>query len=377
MKLFEVYPLFDIKPVKGEACYVFDEQGKKYLDFYGGHAVISIGHAHPRYVAAIQEQVANLSFYSNSIINPLQEELAEKLGELSGYEDHRLFLCNSGAEATENALKLASFHNGRRKVIAFCKAFHGRTSLAVAATDNPAILAPVNQTPFVQFIDLENIDVAEALISQGDVSSVIIEGIRGVGGIAMPSKEFLQKLSALCRQYNTVLILDEIQSGYGRSGCFFAHQYHDIQADIVTVAKGMGNGFPMGGLLIGSQFEAKYGMLGTTFGGNHLACAAGLAVLDVIEQEKLMANARMRGEELMIAIKSLPHVKEVVGKGLMIGVVFDFPVADLRRKLLFDEAVFTGAASDKNMLRLLPPLTIGDNEVVYFLSRFAKILKQL
>lgn len=368
MNLFDVYPLFDIHPVKGEGCYVFDAQNTPYLDFYGGHAVISIGHSHPYFVNKISRQLESLAFYSNSVQNPLQQELASKLGTTSGCEDYQLFLCNSGAEANENALKLASFYNGRTKVIAFHKAFHGRTSAAVNSTDNEKIKAPINKTYEVEFHHLNQIDSVKKSLAKGDVCAVIIEGIQGIGGIYVPTPEFLEELQLLCNQYQSILILDEIQSGYGRSGKFFAFQYSNITPDLITVAKGMGNGFPIGGVLIHPKFESKYGLLGTTFGGNHLACAAGIAVLDIIIAEELMEDAAFNGAKLMKQIAEVSGIKEVRGKGLMIGIEFDFSIKELRKQLLFDHQVFTGSSSDPNVLRLLPPLNVGDTEIDLFVN---------
>lgn len=377
MQLFDVYPLFDIEPVRGEGCYVYDLDGKAYLDFYGGHAVISIGHSHPRFVQKVGEQLAKLSFYSNSVQNPLQSELAEKLGRLSGCENYQLFLCNSGAEANENALKMASFHNERTKILAFTKAFHGRTSAAVNVTDNPKIQAPINRRFEVEFHEWNNLDSVRASLEKGDVCAVIIEGIQGIGGIFVPEPTFLKNVEKLCRETNTVLILDEIQSGYARSGRFFAFQYADIEPDLITVAKGMGNGFPIGGLLLHPKFEARYGLLGTTFGGNHLACAAAIAVLDVIESEQLIENAAKIGSYLMTELAKLPAVQSVRGHGLMIGLSFDFPVAPLRNQLLFEEHLFTGSSSDPNTLRLLPPLNIGKIEADLFLEKLQKVLSEI
>lgn len=376
MQLFDVYPLFDLKPVKGEGAYVFDEDGNKYLDFYGGHAVISIGHSHPHYVAKLQEQVSQLGFYSNSVQNPLQQELADKLGVLSGCDNYQLFLCNTGAEANENALKLASFQNGRQKIIAFKKAFHGRTSAAVNTTDKETIKAPINKTFSVEFHEWNALETVEESLSKGDVAAVIIEGIQGIGGIHVPDSAFLKALANACSKYDTVLILDEIQSGYGRSGAFFAFQYADIQPDLITMAKGMGNGFPIGGVLIHPKFEAKYGLLGTTFGGNHLACAAGIAVLDVLKEENLVEHSAQLGSSLMQELNTLPGVKSVRGLGLMIGLEFDFAIKELRKSLLFEEQVFTGSSSDLNVIRLLPPLNITESEVDLFLSKFKKALSK-
>lgn len=373
MNLFDVYPLFDINIVKGKGCHVWDEKGTEYLDLYGGHAVISIGHAHPHYVEMISKQVATLGFYSNSVINKLQQQLAERLGNLCGYNDYSLFLINSGAEANENALKLASFYNGRTRIISFSKAFHGRTSLAVEATDNPKIIAPVNNCGHVTYLPLNDIETMKAELAKGDVCAVIIEGIQGVGGIQIPTDAFMHALRQSCSEQNTVLILDEIQSGYGRSGKFFAHQYNGIKADMITVAKGIGNGFPMGAVLISPKFTPVYGQLGTTFGGNHLACSAALAVLDVIEQEKLIENAARVGEHLMTALKKLPQIKEVRGRGLMIGLEFEEPVKELRSRLLKEQHVFTGV-SGTNVIRLLPPLCLSTEEADLFLDRFQEVL---
>lgn len=375
MELFNVYPIFDINIVKGEGSYVWDEKGNKYLDFYGGHAVISIGHSHPKYVERISDQVSKLGFYSNSVINELQKEVAKKLGKISGYNDYSLFLVNSGAEANENALKLASFYNGRTKVISFSKAFHGRTSLAVEVTDNPAIIAPINNNENVSFLPLNNINVFEEEIKKRDVCAVIIEGIQGVGGIKIPNNDFLQAVRKLCDETNTVLILDEIQSGYGRSGKFFAHQYAKIKPDLITVAKGIGNGFPLSGVLIHPKFNPTYGMLGTTFGGNHLACAAALAVLEVMEEESLVDNSKNMGEYLMNQLKDLPQIKEVRGRGLMIGLEFDTPIKDLRKKLLHEKKVFTGISGEK-VLRLLPPLSITKNEADLFIKSLREAITE-
>jgi acetylornithine/N-succinyldiaminopimelate aminotransferase len=364
MKLFDVYPLYNIEPVKGKGSRVWDTEGVEYLDFYGGHAVISIGHAHPHYVKKVSKQVANLGFYSNSIINSLQTELGEKLGKMSGLKDYQLFLINSGAEAIENALKLASFHNGRTKIVAFKKAFHGRTSAAVNITPDPKLVAPINATFEREFHTLNDIVTVKASILRGDVCAVIIEGIQGIGGVHLPNAVFLKEVQKLCRQTDTVLILDEIQSGYGRSGKFFAFQHaKGLEPDIVTTAKGMGNGFPIGGVLIHPKFKPKYGMLGTTFGGNHLACAAAIAVLDVLKKEKLIENAAKVGAYALEKLKTLEGVKEVRGMGLMIGVEFEFPTADLRKRLAFEQKVFVGSSSEANTVRLLPPLSITEADV--------------
>lgn len=373
MELFDVYPLFNINIVKGKGCHVWDENNTEYLDLYGGHAVISIGHAHPHYVEAISNQVAQLGFYSNSVINKLQQQLAERLGKACGYEDYSLFLINSGAEANENALKLASFHNGRTRVVSFSKAFHGRTSLAVEATNNPKIIAPVNANSHVTFLELNDIEGAKAELEKGDVCAVIIEGIQGVGGIRIPEPAFLKALRELCDQTGTVLILDEIQSGYGRSGKFFAHQHAGIRPDMITVAKGIANGFPMGGVLISPKFKPVYGQLGTTFGGNHLACSAALAVLDVMESEHLVDNAAKVGEYLIDELKKIDGIKEVRGEGLMIGIEFDQPVQELRKRLIYEQHVFTGA-SGTNVIRLLPPLCLSMEESDEFLKRFKSLL---
>lgn len=373
MNLFDVYPLFDINIVKGKGCHVWDENGTEYLDLYGGHAVISIGHAHPHYVEKVSKQVATLGFYSNSVINKLQQEVAYRLGRISGYEDYSLFLINSGAEANENALKLASFYNGRTRIVSFARAFHGRTSLAVEATENPKIIAPINANGHVSYLPLNDINAIETELGKGDVCAVIIEGIQGVGGIQIPTPTFMQELRRICTDTNTVLILDEIQSGYGRSGKFFAHQYSGIRPDLITVAKGIGNGFPMAGVLISPMFTPVYGQLGTTFGGNHLACSAALAVLDVIEQEHLVENAAKVGTYLMEELKKLPQIKEVRGKGLMIGMEFDQPVKEIRSKLIYEQKVFTGA-SGSNVIRLLPPLCLNMEEAQEFLCRLKAVL---
>ena len=373
MDLYNVYPLFDIEIVKGRGCTVWDSQGKEYLDLYGGHAVISIGHCHPHYVDMLTRQLHELGFYSNSVINSLQTKLAERLGKTCGYEDYHLFLVNSGAEANENALKLASFHTGRKRVLSAERAFHGRTSLAVEATDNPRIEAPVNYTGNVTFLPLNDLKAWEEELAKGDVAAVIIECIQGVGGIRMADAEFMQGLRRTCNQSGTVLICDEVQCGYGRSGRFFAHQHLDIRPDLITVAKGIGNGFPLGAVLISPQFKAVYGQLGTTFGGNHLACTAALAVLDVIEQERLVENAATVGNYLLSQLQDIPGVKEVRGRGLMIGVEFEHDVKQLRNRLVHEEHVFTGAAGT-NILRLLPPLCLSLSEAKDFLARLHRVL---
>ena len=374
MKLFDVYPLFDVNIVKGKGCHVWDDKGQEYLDLYGGHAVISIGHAHPHYVETISKQVATLGFYSNSVINKLQQEVADRLGAISGYDDYQLFLINSGAEANENALKLASFYNGRTRVISFAKAFHGRTSLAVEVTNNPKIIAPINDNGHVTYLPLNDTEALKAELAKGDVCAVIIEGIQGVGGIQLPTTEFMKAIRQTCDETNTVMILDEIQSGYGRSGKFFAHQYNDVRPDMITVAKGIGNGFPMAGVLISPKFTPVYGQLGTTFGGNHLACAAAIAVLDVMKEENLVENAAKVGAHLLEELKGFKGIKEVRGRGLMIGMEFEEPIKELRQKLLFEEKVFTGV-SGTNVIRLLPPLCLSMNEADEFLNRLHHVTK--
>lgn len=371
MNLFPVYPLFDINIVKGKGCHVWDDKGQEYLDLYGGHAVISIGHCHPHYVEMLTQQLNTLGFYSNSVVNTLQEQLAERLGKVSGYPDYQLFLINSGAEANENALKLASFHTGRTRILAAGKAFHGRTSLAVEATDNPKIVAPVNANGHVTFLPLNDLDAFTSELKKGDVAAVIVECIQGVGGIRMATKEFMQGLRKVCDEVGTLLICDEIQCGYGRSGKFFAHQYLGVKPDIITCAKGIGNGFPMGAVLISPNIPASYGMLGTTFGGNHLACTAALAVLDVIENEHLVENAAKVGSYLLEELNKLkatnPHIVDVRGEGLMIGIEYDEPIKDFRNKLVHEKHMFTGAASI-NILRLLPPLSLSIEEAKLALS---------
>ena len=363
MKLFDVYPLFNISLIKGEGCYVYDDKGIKYLDFYGGHAVISIGHTHKHYVKRLEEQLHQLSFYSNSININIQQQLADKLGQLSGYGDYNLFLCNSGAEAVENALKVASFYNNRKKVIAFKGAFHGRTSGAVAITDNPKIKPPINDDAHVLFLDFNDIESLQKAFNENEICAVIIEPIQGVNGIYEPDETFLQLIQKLCNEHNALFIADEIQCGYGRSGKFFAHQYTNVQPDIITMAKGMGNGFPIAGILIHPKIVAKHGMLGTTFGGAPLACAAGLAVLEVIEKENLIANANEVGNYLIEQCKQLPNVKEVRGKGLIIGIEFDFPIKELREKLVYEQHIFVGNSNNTNTIRLLPSLTVSKTEV--------------
>ncbi len=375
MKLFDVYPINNIAIHKAMGSYVWDESGKKYLDMYGGHAVISIGHTHPHYVERLQNQLNKIGFYSNSIEIPIQKELAKKLGEISGKEDYQLFLCNSGAEANENALKLASFYNGRKKIVSFSKAFHGRTSLAVAATDNPAIVAPVNETDNITFLPFnDEVALANHFEHYGnEISSVIVEGIQGVGGIREASKSFLQLISSLCTKYNAVYIADSVQCGYGRTGQFFAHDYAGVKADIYSMAKGMGNGFPIGGILIAPHIQPKHFMLGTTFGGNHLACAAALAVLEVIEKEQLLMNAKTMGDYLMDKLKSFSQIKELRGRGLMIGIEMREEYAHVKNDLLFNHSIFTGEAKP-NTIRLLPALNITKTEADLFLGLFAETL---
>lgn len=377
MQLYPVYPLFDINIVKGEGCHVWDSEGQEYLDLYGGHAVISIGHCHPHYVEKLTQQLNTLGFYSNSVINRLQEQLAERLGKVCGYDNYQLFLVNSGAEANENALKLASFHTGRKRILAASKAFHGRTSLAVEATDNPKIVAPVNANGHVQFLPLNDLEAFQSELAKGDVAAVIVECIQGVGGIRLATSEFMQGLRKACSENGTVLICDEIQCGYGRSGKFFAHQHTGVRPDIITCAKGIGNGFPMGAVLISPQFKAVFGQLGTTFGGNHLACAAALAVLDVIEEEHLVENAASVGSYLLAQLKTLaaenPSIVDVRGEGLMIGIEFSDSIKTLRTRLVKEQHVFTGAAST-NILRLLPPLSLTKAEADDFLSRLKQVL---
>ncbi|RYC71364.1 aspartate aminotransferase family protein [Spirosoma sordidisoli] len=372
--LFNVYPLYDIEPVRAEGSYLWDAHGTRYLDLYGGHAVISVGHTHPRYVQALTDQLHRISFYSNSVKIPLQQELADKLGDLSGHPDYALFLCNSGAEANENALKLASFHTGRTQVVAFTKAFHGRTAGAVAATDNPAIVAPVNYNQHVRFLPYNDVAAAVAAITS-ETCAVIIEGIQGVGGIHVATDEFLQTLRRRCDETGAILILDGVQCGYGRSGRFFSHQFSGIEADIISMAKGMGNGFPIGGILISPKFHASYGLLGTTFGGNHLACTAAIAVLDIMRDEGLIDNAVRMGDYLMNGIRQIGGYKELRGRGLMIGIEYDYPVDALRKALLFGHKQFTGVAG-KNTIRLLPSLAIGTDEADLFLDALQQEVKQ-
>ncbi|MBR3477536.1 MAG: aminotransferase class III-fold pyridoxal phosphate-dependent enzyme [Bacteroidaceae bacterium] len=375
MNLFDVYPLFDIAIDRGKGCKVWDETGQEYLDLYGGHAVISIGHCHPHYIDMMTRQLNKLGFYSNSVINPLQQQLAQRLGKACGYEDYSLFLVNSGAEANENAMKLASFYNGRTRILSLEKAFHGRTSLAVEVTNNPKIIAPINDNGHVTYLPLNDLDAWRTEIEKGDVCACIIECIQGVGGIRMVNKEFMQALRQLCDETNTILICDEIQCGYGRSGKFFAHQHLDVKPDLITVAKGIGNGFPMSGLLISPKFKAVYGQLGTTFGGNHLACTAALAVLDVMENEQLVENARIVGEYLIERLKEeqLPHVVDTRGVGLMIGVELDMPYKEIRTRLVKEQHCFTGC-SGTNVIRLLPPLCLTKADADDFIQRFKNVL---
>ena len=374
MSLFNVYPLFDITPVEAKDMYVYDDQGVEYLDLYGGHAVISIGHSHPKYVSAISGQVSKLGFYSNAIQNPLQVELSEKLEALSGCKDYQLFLCNSGAEANENALKLASFHNGKKKILAFKNSFHGRTSAAVAATDDPKIVAPLNAQQDVDFVELGDLNTVESILKKNETCAVIVETIQGIGGLDESTTEFYQGLEKLCKTYNTIFIADEIQCGYGRTGDFFAFQKHGVTPDIISLAKGMGNGFPVGGILIHPNIKASFGLLGTTFGGNHLACAASLAVLDVLKEEKLMQNAKRVSNYFVEKAKRLPNLKSVKGRGLMLGLEFEYPIAELRKKLIHNHKIFTGSAKNPNLIRILPPLTIQKKHADAFFEALNKEL---
>lgn len=381
MKLFDVYPLYDVTPVKAKGIEVWDDKGEKYLDFYGGHAVISIGHTHPHYVKRIKEQLDNIAFYSNSVQNPLQKELAEKLGRLSGCEDYDLFMCNSGAEANENALKMASFHTGKSKVIAFTNSFHGRTSAAVAATDNPNINAPINKQQEVTFLALNDFDAFEKTIQSNEYCAVIIEAIQGVGGLDEPTTEFFQFIAKKCKEHQVVLIADEVQSGYGRSGKFFAFQHHldtersrSVQPDIISIAKGMGNGFPVGGILIHNSFKPSYGLLGTTFGGNHLACTASLAVLEVLEKENLITNAAELGAYFREKASEITEIKNIKGRGLMIGLEFDFEVAPLRKRMIVEQHMFTGSAKNKKLLRFLPALNITKKDIDLFFDGLKKVV---
>lgn len=377
MSLFNVYPIYNITQVKALGAKVWDQNNQEYLDFYGGHGVISVGHSHPKYVEAIKNQIEKIGFYSNSIQNPLQEAFAKKLTAFSGYSDYSVFLCNSGAEANENALKLASFHNKKSKVIAFEKSFHGRTSASVAVTDNPSIVAPINANHEVIFLPLNQIDLVKKAISENEITAIIIEGIQGVGGLDEGTTSFFQDLEKICDENNVILILDEIQSGYGRSGKFFAHQHHNIKPDIITMAKGMGNGFPIGGLLISDKFKASYGLLGTTFGGNHLACASALSVLEIIESENLIENVNQQSAYFLDAISEIPEIKKVKGKGLMLGLEFDFDVTELRKNLIYDQFIFTGNASQKNLLRILPPLSITSSQIDQFTEGLKNALQSI
>lgn len=374
MRLFDVYPLFNIEPVKAEGSYLWDKNGIKYLDLYGGHAVISIGHSHPHYVKLLSEQLSKIGFYSNSVKIPLQEELANKLGELSGYNNYQLFLCNSGAEANENAMKLASFHNGRKKIIAFSKSFHGRTSAAVAATDDPAIVAPLNKTDNILILPFNDAAALEEEMKKNDIAAVIIEGIQGVGGVNIPSDEFLRHIKIFCDKYGALMIADEVQSGYGRSGKFFAHQYSGVQPHIITIAKGMGNGFPVAGVLIHPDIKPRHSLLGTTFGGNYLACTAAIAVLDVIKKEELIQNAFIVGNYMMEQLRKIKAIKAVRGLGLMIGFDLEGPCAEIRKQLLNEHHIFTGASSNKNNIRILPALNLKKEEVDLFINSLNKVL---
>ena len=376
MKLFDVYPLFDITIDKGLGNYVWDDKGTKYLDLYGGHAVISIGHTHPHYTGMMINQLNKIGFYSNSIQNPLQQELANKIGEASGKDDYTLFLCNSGAEANENALKLASFHNNRKKIISFSKGFHGRTSLAVAITDNKKIVAPVNETDNAIILPFNDVDALKKCFEEHgkEISSVIVEGIQGIAGIYVASDEFLKAIRDLCNEYGAVYIADSIQCGYGRSGKFFSHDHSGIDADIYTMAKGMGNGFPIGGILVSPKFEPWFGMLGTTFGGNHLACTAGIAVLDVFKKENTIENAAQIGSKTIELLKGISGIKEIRGNGLMLGIELEVPAAPVRKKLLFDHQIFTGSSSNPNTIRLLPALNVGIEEIEIFITALKEAL---
>ncbi|MBH1959415.1 MAG: aminotransferase class III-fold pyridoxal phosphate-dependent enzyme [Flavobacteriia bacterium] len=379
MKLFDVYPLMPVNIVKAENCKLWDENGTEYLDFYGGHAVISVGHTHPYYVEKIQNQLGQIGFYSNSVINKLQEELAEKLGKISGYEDYSLFLCNSGAEANENALKIASFKSGKKKFITFRNSFHGRTSAVVAATDDPSIVAPINETDNFIFCDWNNVDQCEKLFFENlhDLAGVIIEGIQGIGGIQIPTQELMDKISQLCKENNVFFISDEIQSGYARSGKFFAHQHFGVKPDIITTAKGMANGFPIGGVLVSPKIRAKHKMLGTTFGGNHLACAAAIAVLEIIEKENLIKESFEKGEYLIQKLKGISQIKEIRGKGLLIGVDFEIPASQVSKKLREEFKIFVGSATNPLTMRLLPPLTISYPEIDYFISSLKSVINSI
>ncbi|WP_136481636.1 aspartate aminotransferase family protein [Cognatitamlana onchidii] len=377
MPLFNVYPIYDVTPVSGKGVYVYDENGTEYLDLYGGHAVISIGHAHNKYVNAISKQVTKLGFYSNAIQNPLQHELADRLEELSGCKGYELFLCNSGAEANENALKLASFKTGKSRVVAFKNGFHGRTSAAVAATDNKNIIAPINAQQEVTILELNDVEGVKTELEKGDVCAVIVEFIQGVGGLDQGTQAFFETVDALCKANNTMLIADEVQSGYGRSGKFFAFQHYNVTPDVISIAKGMGNGFPIGGVLIHPNIEAKFGMLGTTFGGNHLACAAGLAVLNVIEDQKLIDNVNEMADYFVKIAETIQQIKEIKGRGLMLGLEFDFEVGELRKTLIYKHHIFTGGASNKKLLRILPPLTVRKEHINMFFEALIEALTEV
>ena len=376
MKLFDVYPLYDVTPVKAKDVFVYDQNGTEYLDLYGGHAVISIGHGHPHYIKKLKDQLDNIGFYSNAIQNPLQQELADAIGHQSCCHDYQLFLCSSGAEAIENALKLASFHTQKKRIIAFRNAFHGRTSAAVAATDNPNINAPLNKQQKVTFLEFNDSEGLENELQKGDVCAVIFEAIQGVGGLDQPSEAFVYDMDRLCKEYNSCLIADEVQSGFGRTGTFFAYQKYAIQPHIVTMAKGMGNGFPIGGILVHPSIEAKYGMLGTTFGGNHLACAASVAVLDVLEKERLQEKSKELEAYFMNQAKDILEVKQIKGRGLMLGLEFNFEVGALRKTLIYDKKIFTGGSSNKNLLRILPPLTVQKKHIDYFFKSLKEVLTE-
>ncbi len=376
MPLFNVYPLYNVTPVTAKGVYVYDDKNTEYLDLYGGHAVISIGHAHPKYVEAVSHQIANLGFYSNAIQNPLQKELSDKIEVLSGCKNYELFLCNSGAEANENALKLASFKTKKSRVVAFKNGFHGRTSAAVAATDNQNIIAPINAQQKVTILELNDIDGVKKELEKGDVCSVIVEFIQGVGGLDEATADFYEQVDLLCKANNTFFIADEVQSGYGRSGKFFAFQHYNVAPEIISIAKGMGNGFPIGGILIHPSIEAKFGMLGTTFGGNHLACAAGLSVLNVIEEQNLINNVNEISKYFIKIAKTIPQIKNIKGKGLMLGLEFDFEVGDLRKKLIYDYHIFTGGSSNKKLLRILPPLTVKKDHINQFFEALVDALEQ-
>lgn len=375
MKLFDVYPLYDVTPVRAKDVYVYDDKGTEYLDLYGGHAVISIGHGHQRYLERLTNQMHQIGFYSNAIQNPLQQELADAIGEHSCCHDYQLFLCSSGAEANENALKLASFQTGKSRIIAFNNAFHGRTSAAVAATDNAAINAPLNQQQKVSFLPFNDLIALEKELHKGDVCAVIFEAIQGVGGLDEPSEEFVYGMAELCKKYTTCLVADEVQSGFSRTGTFFAYQKYLIEPDIIAIAKGMGNGFPIGGILVHPNIQAKYGMLGTTFGGNHLACAASLAVLEVLKEEQLQKHAQDLGDYFIAKAKKIPQVKKIKGRGLMLGLEFDVEVGNLRKELIYKHHIFTGGSSNKKLLRILPPLTVTKKHLDFFFKRLTEVLK--